>query len=259
MASWDDLTAELDLWQKIGTPATFWWRDDDLNEPTAAFDRLLSLREQFDIPLTLAVIPDEVDPHIADDLGGCLLVQHGVVHRSFAQEGEKKSEFPETRDLEEALDNLGVGRHRMETLFEDHFLPVFVPPWNRVGEGVVSALADRGFIGLSRYKARGQDKVSGGRVAEINTHVDPIFWRGHRSALQDEIVLDQVLDHLKGRRLGKYDAAEPTGILSHHLVHDEAIWQLLFQLFSFLNSHPIVRWLTYPGAMSLIDDLPDDI
>lgn len=257
MASWGDLTAELDIWQKIGRPATFWWRDDDLNEPSAAFDQLLSLREKFDIPLTLAVIPDEVDPHIADDLAGCHLVQHGVVHRSFASDGEKKSEFPASRDLEEALDNLAVGRHRMETLFEDHFLPVFVPPWNRVSDDIASGLGDRGFIGLSRFKPRTQDKVSNGRVAEINTHVDPIFWRGHRSAHPDEVILEQLLDHLKGRRLGQYDPYEPTGILSHHLVHDEAIWQLLFKLFSALNGHAAVRWLTYPGAMSLIDDLPD--
>ena len=258
MASWNDLTAELDKWQKIGRPATFWWRDDDLNELTPAFDRLLSLRSQFDIPLTLAVIPNEVDPHIADELEGCHLIQHGVVHRSFAPEGEKKSEFPSNRDLEEALDNLGVGRHRMETLFEESFLPVFVPPWNRVSDKVVEALGDRGFIGLSRYKPRAQDKVSKGRVAEINTHVDPIYWRGHRSALSDEIVLDQIVDHLKGRRIGKYDPLEPTGILSHHLVHDEAIWKLLFKIFTALNRHAAVRWLTYPGAMSLIDDLPDD-
>ncbi|MBE7635825.1 hypothetical protein GUA87_03155 [Sneathiella sp. P13V-1] len=259
MASWDQLQAELDQWEADGKKATFWWRDDDLNEPTPAFDRLIALRSHFDIPLTLAVIPDRVDPHIADDLDGCLLVQHGVTHQSEAKGGEKKSEFPESRGVEDALDHIGVGLSRMQTLFEDKFLPVFVPPWNRISDAVTERLGDIGVVGLSSYKARKTDKVSSNRVALINTHVDPIFWRGHRSALPEEEILDQVLSHLIAKRTGAADPFEPTGILSHHLVHDDAIWEILFKLFSFLNGHSSVRWMTYPGAMSLIDGLPDDI
>ncbi|MBL4907846.1 MAG: hypothetical protein JKX94_10375, partial [Sneathiella sp.] len=74
MTSWAALKDELDLWRDAGQIATFWWRDDDLNEPTEAFDRLLNLRDSLDIPLSLAVIPDRVDPHIGDDLEGCILL-----------------------------------------------------------------------------------------------------------------------------------------------------------------------------------------
>ncbi len=259
MASWDQLQSELDQWEAEGKKATFWWRDDDLNEPSDAFDKLLNLRSHFDIPLTLAVIPDRVDPHIADDLEGCLLVQHGVTHQSQAKDGEKKSEFPESRKTAEALDHIGVGLSRMQTLFEDKFLPVLVPPWNRISEEIVEGLGEIGVVGLSCFKSRKSDTVSNSRVALINTHVDPIFWRGHRSALPEDEILRQVLDHLKAKRQGEADVFEPTGILSHHLVHDEAIWEILFKLFSFLNSHSSVRWMTYPGAMSLIDGLPDDV
>ena len=90
MNVWEELAQELDLWLAAGLVATFWWRDDDLNEPTAAFDRLLDLRDTLDIPLNLAVIPDEVDPHIGDDLAGCTLLQHGVLHKNFATDGQKK-------------------------------------------------------------------------------------------------------------------------------------------------------------------------
>jgi hypothetical protein len=256
MSSWQALKDELDLWQKDRRIATFWWRDDDLNEVTPAFDRLLQLRAHLDIPLTLAVIPDRVDPHIADDLDGCHFVQHGVLHKSFAQDGEKKSEFPATRDSEAIKRDILSGRQRLETLFEDTFLPFFVPPWNRMDDRHVSALADLGFTGISQYNPRKSALVEG-CMAQINTHVDPVFWRGDRSALPDTKILADMCSHLAQRRLGEVDSDEPTGFLTHHLVHDEALWEISHKLLSFLNAHVSVRWLTLPGAMSLIDGLPD--
>ncbi|MFT6559030.1 polysaccharide deacetylase family protein [Sneathiella sp.] len=252
MADWDLLQAELDEWLDAGKRATFWWRDDDLNEPTDAFMRLLQLRAALDIPLGLAVIPDRVDPHIADEADGCLFLQHGVLHQNFADTGQKKCEFPDTRPVDESLSDILSGKSRMEELFGDQFLPVFVPPWNRITSRLLGPLAEAGFVGLSRYKAR-ENAVHSGGLVEINTHVDPIFWRGNRSALDEKEVLALVIRHLQARRSGGVDALEPTGLLTHHLVHDEAIWEITFKLLSFLNSHKAVRWMTFPGAMALVE------
>lgn len=253
MTSWAELKEELDLWQASDQVATFWWRDDDLNEPTEAFERLLHLRESLDIPLTLAVIPDRVDPQIGDDLEGCLLVQHGVTHQNFAPKDEKKSEFPDNRSRDDILADLKEGKARMEELFGDNFYPFLVPPWNRIPESLFGDLVKIGFCGISRYNARRQGQPVSG-LAEINTHIDPIFWRGDRSALVEDKILDMVLSHLKARRNGLGDFGEPTGFLSHHLVHDENIWQVTFKLLHFLKSHDAVRWLTLPGAMVFVDD-----
>ena len=246
---------ELDQWLATDQIATFWWRDDDLNEPTEAFDRLLHLREALDIPLTLAVIPDRVDPHIGDDLEGCLLVQHGVTHQNFASKDEKKSEFPESRSRNDMIAGLEEGKARMEELFGDNFYPFLVPPWNRISETLLSELVEIGFCGISRYNARRRGLPVPGLV-EINTHIDPIFWRGNKSALSEHEILEMVLSHLKAKRTGLVDPSEPTGFLSHHLVHDEHVWQITFKLLHFLKSHEATRWLTLRGAMVFIDDFP---
>lgn len=252
MSSWLALQQELDQWQADGKVATFWWRDDDLNEPTTALERLIALRDQLDIPLNLAVIPNLVDPHILDFLEGCHLLQHGVLHKNFAGDDEKKSEFPKSRDPEEATRDIIDGKSRLEELFSETFMPVFVPPWNRIADDMLQPLVEAGFSGVSRYKSRRNVfPVTG--LFEMNTHIDPVFWRGHRSALEEEAILKMVLVHLMARRNGMADILEPTGILTHHLVHDEAIWQITFKLLDFLNRHEAVRWMTFPAAMALAE------
>lgn len=257
MTVWDELHGELDLWLAAGHVATFWWRDDDLNECSSAFDRLLDLRDTLDIPLHLATIPDAVDPHVGDDLTGCILLQHGVLHKNFAVEGEKKCEFPQSRPLTECVEDLRQGKERMEALFGELFYPVLVPPWNRISDLAVNELKGLGFVGLSRYKARVTAQPIAG-LAEVNTHIDPVSWRGGRSSLGDEKILRMCINHLKARRTGFVDRLEPTGFLSHHLIHDEALWEVTFKLLKFLKSHQAVRWLTYAGAIALIDDFPDN-
>ena len=253
MTSWTALEDELNCWLKAGKTATFWWRDDDLNEPSLAFDMLLNMREKLDIPLTLAVIPDNVDPHIADQLDGCYLVQHGVTHVSHASAGEKKSEFPSSRKKSDILTELAAGKNPMETLFEQNFYPFLVPPWNRISEDLLPEIADLGFAGVSRFKAR-QQAVPVSGFAEVNTHIDPVDWRGSRSAHSHAYILGMALDHLCARRSGDVDDREPTGFLSHHLMYDEPLWEVTYKLLSYLNSHEAVRFLTLPGALSVIEE-----
>ena len=254
MTSWSALEDELDHWQEAGKTATFWWRDDDLNEPTEAFDMLLNMRDQLDIPLTLAVIPDNVDPHIADQLEGCHLVQHGVTHTSYAADGEKKSEFPNSRNAADALADLAAGKARMETLFEENFYAFLVPPWNRISDDLLPGMADLGFVGVSRFKARKQAVPVPG-FAEVNTHIDPVDWRGSRSGHSDAFILGMAVDHLYARRAGHVDAHEPTGFLSHHLMYDAPLWEITYKLLSYLNSHEAARFLTLPGALSVMEEL----
>lgn len=257
MGEWRALTDELDRWQAAGRIATFWWRDDDLAERTSALDRLLDLRERFDLPLALAVVPERLDADVAHDLDDhCTVLQHGFAHHNFAPEGEKKSEFPESRPAEEIAPQLAAGRDLLSHVFGGRFLAIMVPPWNRIADNHIGTLAELGFIGLSRYRAR-KEALAAPSLAALNTHVDLIDWHGSRSAVDQELLIGMITDHLRAKREGRADTLEPTGILTHHLVHDEAAWALLFALFSVLASHEAVRFLTVRGALALIDDLPD--
>jgi hypothetical protein len=55
-------------------------------------------------------------------------------------------------------------------------------------------------------------------------------------------VLEAAVRHLSARRAGTADAAEPTGFLTHHAVHDEAAWDFLHRLFETTSAIPGVEW-----------------
>ncbi|USG61175.1 polysaccharide deacetylase family protein [Sneathiella marina] len=258
MTSWQDLTAELDLWTSEKRLATFWWRDDDLVAPSPALDRLISLRDHFNIPLALAVIPEAVDSTLTDHVPDCFILQHGFHHHNYADPKEKKSEFSNIRPIVEMEADLQNGQSILSQLFGDQFLPFFVPPWNRIDDKVLQQLPKLGYIGLSRYKQRSKAVPVAGMV-EINAHVDPIDWRGSRSSLETDQILTMVLEHLIARRTGRADPREPTGLLTHHLVHDEEVWAQIYQLMSFLCNHSSVRWIPLPAAIALIDEISEDI
>ncbi len=59
--AWAHLEQELDDWDRAGTVATLWWRDDDAAAVTEESDRLLELQGQFALPLCLAVIPEPAE------------------------------------------------------------------------------------------------------------------------------------------------------------------------------------------------------
>ena len=115
-------------------------------------------------------------------------------------------------------------------------MPCRVPPWNRL-PGRLVPLLKPAYVGLSRYG----DKKTRGAPKQINTHVDIIAWRGDRGFVGEEAALRMTVSHLAMRRRGEGDAAEPTGILTQHAVHDEAAWRFLERLFAFTREAG-ARW-----------------
>ena len=223
--SWRALEEELARWRHAGRTPDFWWRDDDATTPTPELRRLLALSAKSGAPLALAVIPLAAVPELFAELSASVLM-HGTDHRNRAAAGEKKTEFAQSEDEEVALARLANGRAGLAALAGPAFVPVLAPPWNRFKQSLVPRLASVGLRGLSRYGARAM-----GQRLEVNTHVDIIDWRGSRGFCGEEAVLDRVVKHLSARRNGTADAAEPTGLLTHHAVHDAAAWAFLERVF----------------------------
>jgi hypothetical protein len=109
---------------------------------------------------------------------------------------------------------------------------VLVPPWNRFDAGLVERLTGCGFVGLSTFGRRGAPEAAPG-LTQVNTHLDPIDWRGTRLFIGETAAL--------GRLVAVLDADEPIGILSHHLAMDEAGWAFLDRLLGVLTGHPGAR------------------
>jgi hypothetical protein len=245
---WSDLLDEFDRWTELGRVATLWWRDDDAAGPSDRLERLLSISG--DIPIALAVIPAGVDSRLAAWLAHpfrsrqtvrLFVPQHGWRHQSHAADG-KKSEFPPERSRRAVAGDLAAGRMRLMMLFEARALPVLAPPWNRFDCRFLPLLVECGLSGLSSVGPRRSVCPAPGVVA-ANVHVDLVAWTGDRGFIGEEAALRGLIGHLHARRSTVVDAEEPTGILTHHLVQDEATDTFLRKLAAITEVHRSARWL----------------
>ncbi|MGD8350160.1 MAG: polysaccharide deacetylase family protein [Gammaproteobacteria bacterium] len=243
--AWQWLGRELDRWSAEGRQVRFWWRDDDAAAPDDRLDRLLGISEERRIPLALAAIPARIEDGLAvqlRDRRGISILQHGYAHRNHASPGERKLELGGTRADADILDDLQRGFELLRACFGASFVPVLVPPWNRLRSGLIGDLPGIGFRGVSIMKARREARPAPA-LLQVNCHLDPINWRHDGGFLGVCPAIAILIQHLTARRGGYRDAGEPTGILSHHLVQNEAVWTFLDDLFRFLSAHPAVEFI----------------
>jgi len=243
MIGWLDLENELTLWQQEGLRLPIWWRDDDAIEPTAALDRLLLLSDVAGLPVHLAIIPEGASRALALRLQGtsAIPVAHGFSHINHAPANNKKMEFGAHRPLEQINSDIANGLSKLQNLFGPALALLFVPPWNRIAPDVLPLLQQAGYRGVSTFTPRQQPEALP-NLALINTHIDPIDWHKSRSAHPADILLKQTLELLQDRRHGRADNTEPLGLLTHHLVHDSAIWNFTHQFITTLMAGPVSIW-----------------
>ncbi len=242
---WKILTDELDLWQSAGRKATFWWRDDDATQHTEQLERLDQLSRAHDVPLSIAVIPARLETSLTKYIksrDNFIVLQHGYTHQSHAAIGDKKIEIGGQRDDEEIEIELRDGYAILKNVFENQFVPVLVPPWNRIEARTLPLLPRIGFTGLSSMWARKKAFPAPG-LHQVNCHLDPVNWRHDRGIIGESLAIEHIQKHLLGRRTGALDSDEPTGILTHHLAQTDDVWALCEKLFSLISAHPATSWL----------------
>jgi peptidoglycan/xylan/chitin deacetylase (PgdA/CDA1 family) len=233
-ANWPDLVSELDRWEEAGQVATLWWRDDDAVAMTPALERLLSLAGP--TPLALAVIPRMAEKPLADALRGrstVAVLQHGWSHANHVGTG-RKSEFPAERPAAAVEADLAAGRERLEDLFGE-VAAVLAPPWNRFAPEFETLLPQAGIAALSTMGSRAR-----GAAARVDVHADLVAWKAGRGFVGTGAALGAVVGELR-RRLG--DSAGPTGILTHHLIMDDATAGCVAELAAVVAGHRAARWV----------------
>lgn len=241
---WSPLQTELEIWADTGLTLPLWWRDDDAVEATPELERLTALSEKTGLPVHLAIIPSEAKPDLAAFIRQhetLIPVVHGWAHMNHAPAAEKKAEFRLHRPLAEILDDIKRSVGALSYLLGGHFAPMFVPPWNRIDPEVVAELPALGFSSLSTFTPRKTAFAAAG-LEQVNTHLDPIDWHGSRSLVSPSTLIEQIARQLRDRRFGQADNTEPYGLLTHHLVHDDDIWNFSEQLIEQLMSGPARVW-----------------
>ena len=236
--------AELARWHDEGRILPVWWRDDDATMPTPPLERLLALATEFDAPLHLAVIPEPATAELADRLrlaSRIFVLPHGWRHHNNAPPDKKKAEFGALRPPAVMLDEIATGWRRIEELFGRRALPIFTPPWNRIAPAAAEGLPGIGLQVLSTFSPRAT-KFAAEDLLQVNTHVDPVDWHAGGGLLDPAQLAGQIAAELADRRQGRADNAEPYGLLTHHLVQDEATWSFTATLLEMFAESGVAIW-----------------
>jgi hypothetical protein len=228
----------------VGYAPSFWWRDDDAAQHTTALDRLLALSRRFAVPVALAAIPARFEPslteRLADESLATVLV-HGFAHANHAPPVEPKAEFGPHRPLREMLDEARDALARA-TAARLPLVPVFVPPWNRASGELVAGLPACGYSGISMFKDRAAVHAAPGLV-QVNVHLDPIAWRAGRGLVDPAELAANLANAVRDRAEGRADRGEAIGLLTHHLVHDDALWAFCEDLLEHVSHRHGMRFL----------------
>ena len=241
MTNWQPLTDEFQLWQDADITLPFWWRDDDATEATPQLNTLIGIATDLNIPCHLAVIPKFATQSLAKRItttDHIIPIIHGWAHENHALEGQKKAEFGTARPIEDCATDAIQSLQHLQDLFGDQLKPMFVPPWNRINPDLGQHLVAIGYDALSTYGPR-KSHFAAPNLTQINTHLDPIAWRGNRSLVPPDTLIAQTVELMQDRRLGHSDNTEPFGFLTHHLVHDAAIWAFVKQFITIMRKGPI--------------------
>lgn len=239
-AIWRPLWLELDRWTQSGRQIRLWLRDDDAMAPSPALDRLAALGERFALPILLAVIPMRAQPALAQALKAMptlLPCQHGCWHRNHAPDGAKKTEFGRQRPADEVRAEIEQSRLRLDDLFGDAHLPVFVPPWNRIDPDHAALLPGLGFSGLSCFRGYRLGPAGGPRLA--NTDLDIMDWHHGRIGRTPPDLVAEACSLLAARRTGT-QGDDTFGLLLHHADHDETAWAFLDAFLSMSQRHEAI-------------------
>jgi hypothetical protein len=226
--AWLSLGRELGRWRRLGHKPRLWWRDDDARAPSPVLDRLLQVAGGR--PLTLAIVPDGDLAGLATRLRGERAVtvsQHGVDHVD-RRPGEA-SEYPAGTTPEAMAAQIRAARARM---VEAGLAPgLYTPTWNRIDAALAAAIPLAGFEAVSA--ASTARPVPG--LKRLDADLDILRWKRRVRFRGRRPIFRSLARQLRERRTGG-DFTRPVGLLTHHLVHDEAAWSFLGGFLAFADA-----------------------
>lgn len=238
---WTSLEAELDKWAEGGQIAQLWWRDDDAVAVSSSLTQLLNVSAN--TPIAIAAIPAPLTDDLTHQLSAAdtvVVLPHGYAHVNHAPDGEKNSEFGPHRPLNSMIAEVDQGWKRLQRLLPKSAKPIFVPPWNRIDMSLAPHLEKIGINAISTFGPIGPSKS----IKQINVHVDIIDWRGSRKFVGEELAVAALTHHLSSQRGSDTQFKEPSGLMTHHLVHDLDCWRFIERLLEETHKHPAAQWVS---------------
>ena len=87
-----------------------------------------------------------------------------------------------------------------------------------------------------------QSKFAADGLLQVNTHLDPVAWKSGGGLLDPSLLDAQLAAELEAPQMGSADNSEPYGLLTHHLVQDDATWAFTAKLVEMLLESGVARW-----------------
>jgi hypothetical protein len=230
---------------------TLFFRADDIGVPGGRFFRLLNLCMDYEVPLSLALVPAWVthtrwetirrSAGLKPDLW--CWHQHGWRHTNHEPAG-KKQEFGPSRSEKAIHRDLDRGRLKLSRILGKDFFPLFTPPWNRCDGRTLSHLAQQRYAGVSRF-AGGRPGTPHG-LPDYYVNVD-LHTRKERDP--DQARANLLEDFAKAFSTGY------CGVMLHHQRMSPDAFTFLELLFSFVVHSKKIRLIhmaqmATPGSTS---------
>lgn len=233
------LNQVLDQCGEQGRMARFWWRDDDVvrdcPELAWLFERTAG------VPVALAVIPARAEDSLVEVVAAheqVRVFQHGWAHVNHTPRGLGLGawEMDGLRPTDKVLDEMRAGQARLAGLFGERFSPVLVPPWNRVHEPLLPALAALGLRGLSAMGAAAGFEAAPG-LRRIDCRFDVLRWENGARFVGWQHAADALV-----AALDDPDGDKVVGINTHHAVTDAGGWHFIERLSRLIEGHAAAEW-----------------
>tara|TARA_B100002051_G_C16706409_1_gene624048 strand:- start:770 stop:1540 length:771 start_codon:yes stop_codon:yes gene_type:complete len=230
---WRDLNTELERWKDASIYPIFWIRDDDAIKDGPKLTKLIYTAKKFNTPLSIAVIPFLIEKNLIERLNSYDLItvlQHGFKHKNYEPNNQKKSEFGQSRDLNNMIADIFHGTKLISEAFEKIFEPIFVPPWNRMNHLLLPYIYSLGIKGVSSFNKNLVDNTNNKSIV-MNTNIDIIDWKKNKKFIGEEQIIQQLIFELISRRNKKNEGYnEPIGILTHHNQMNDSAFLFLEKL-----------------------------
>jgi hypothetical protein len=232
--------------KREGRLLEFWWRDDDLADGDDRLPAFIEVSRQLGIAPLVAVVPGlrtAAAVLAADMPAGWSFAQHGWKHLNHDPAGQGNSEFGELRPPADVHADLVRGREIMMDQFADRYLDVFVPPWYRFADNHETLINTVGYRGFSGGGLRVRANLAPD-VIQAGSHVDLLEWSPDGSAvLCPPDKLKRRLNQPLRQRGVTGSRNVRVGVLSHHRVTPDAIWDYFSRFVEKSRTYDIVRWI----------------
>ncbi len=219
------------------------FRDDDVGEKNGTIIRLIELCEKYDMPLSLEIIPKNLEEefvHYFNSLSKKYLFdvgQHGYDHLPVDRNGINEGEFGKSKSMEEKRKSLELGWDIIEKNFTSQKMKIFTPPWGALDKETYELLKDLKYDAIS---ALGRARDKNPLINIVSFLNDPLYFN-KQGMIDISISINNMRDFVKkipstGRELIAdverfSEKTKYVGVMLHDKIMDDKAFVALEELF----------------------------